>query len=64
MIGCTVVLVTVLHAVDAAVWGIAHLLWAWWNPSMASSCSVSRSLPLFSINDRIPAGTRKRARRD
>ena len=26
MIGCTVVLVTVLHAIDAAVWGIAYLL--------------------------------------
>jgi hypothetical protein len=26
MIGCTVVLVTVLHAIDAAVWGVAYLL--------------------------------------
>ena len=26
MIGCTVVLVTVLHAIDAAVWGIAYLI--------------------------------------
>ena len=41
MIGCTVVLVTVLHAIVAAVWGIAYL----------SLCAVpdSHSAMLYSL---------------
>jgi hypothetical protein len=98
MIGCTVVLVTVLHAIVAAVWGIAYLslcavpdshsamlyslgaMTTCGNPSVNLEpqwqlMGVVESLDgvilfgftvatLFSINDRIPAGTRKRARRD
>jgi hypothetical protein len=98
MIGCTVVLVTVLHAIDAAVWGVAYLLLGalpdshsamlyslgamttYGNASVNLEAQwqlmgVVESLngvilfgftvaTLFSINDRIPAGTGKKARLD
>jgi hypothetical protein len=98
MIGCTVVLVTVLHAIDAAVWGGAYLLLRAlpdWHSAMLYSLGamttygntsvnleaqwqlmgVVESLngvilfgftvaTLFSINDRIPVGTGKKARHD
>jgi hypothetical protein len=98
MIGCTVVLVTVLHAIDAAVWAVAYLLLGALPDSHSAMLyslgamttygnanvnleaqwqlmGVVESLngvilfgfsvaTLFSINDRTPAGTRKKARHD
>jgi hypothetical protein len=98
MIGCTVLLVTVLHAIDAAIWGIAYILLGalpdshaamlyslgamttFGNPTFNPEAQwqlmgVVESLngvilfgftvaTLFSINDRIPAGTGKKARHD
>jgi hypothetical protein len=98
MIGCTVLLVTMLHAIDAAVWGVAYLLLGavpdshsamlyslgamttYGNPSVNLEAQwqlmgVVESLngvilfgftvaTLFSINDKIPAGTGNKARHD
>ena len=41
MIGCTVLLVTVLHAIDAALWGVAYLL--------LGALPDSRSAMLYSL---------------
>jgi hypothetical protein len=41
MIGCTVLLVTVLHAIDAALWGVAYLL--------LGAVPDSRSAMLYSL---------------
>jgi hypothetical protein len=98
MMGCIVLLVTVLHAIDAAVWAVAYLLLGAlpdWHSGMLYSLgamttfgSASVNLEaqwqmmgvveslngvilfgftvatLFSINERIPAGTDKKARHD
>ena len=94
MMGCTVLLVTVLHAIDAAIWGIAYILLGalpdshsamlyslgamttfgnpTFNPeSQWQLMGVVESLngvilfgftvaTLFSINDRVPAGSGKK----
>jgi hypothetical protein len=93
MMGCTVLLVTVLHAIDAAIWGIAYILLGalpdshsamlyslgamttFGNPTFNPEAQwqlmgVVESLngvilfgftvaTLFTINDRIPAGSGK-----
>ncbi len=98
MIGCAVVLVTVLHAIDAAVWAIAYLLLGALTDSHSAMLyslgamttfgnatvnldanwqlmGVVESLngvilfgftvaTLFSINDKVPAGTGKKTRPD
>ena len=98
MMGCTVVLVTVLHGIEAAVWGVAYLLLGalpeshsamlyslgamttYGNSSVSLEAQwqlmgVVESLngvilfgftvaTLFSINERIPAGSSKQERHD
>ncbi len=98
LMGCTVLLVTVLHAIDAAVWGVAYLLLGalpdshsamlyslgamttYGNTSVNLEAQwqlmgVVESLngvilfgftvaTLFSINERIPAGSHKKERHE